>query len=258
MADYRFTTVAREGRILIVTMNRPEVMNALHPAANAELGAVFDDFHRDPDLWVAILTGAGDKAFCAGNDLKHQAAGGDVTLPPRGWGGLSLRQDLDKPVIAAVNGVAMGGGLEVALACDLIVAARNAVFALPEPLVGHVAVPGALHLLARQIPLKQAMGMILTGRRVDAEEGQRLGFVNEVVAEGEAVAGARRWAEAILKCSPLAVRGSKQVVREGAEHAYRDATMRRYSAVAVMQASADALEGPRAFAEKRPPQWAGI
>jgi len=254
-----FCEVDRDGRLLIVTMKRPEVMNALHPPANAELEGVFDDFVADEDLWVAIVTGAGDRAFSAGNDLKFTAqAGGKVEINPKGFGGLTARYDNPKPVIAAVNGLAMGGGFEIALACDLIVAAEHAVFALPEPRVGLAALAGGMHRLPRAIPLKHAMGMLLTGRRVPAEEGQRLGFVNEVVPRGEALAGARRWAEQILECAPLSVRASKQSAYAGLDRPSLEAACTaRYDQVITMLKSEDFREGPRAFAEKRAPVWKG-
>src|SRR5271163_4176030 len=207
---HQFCTVEDEGRQRIVTLNRPEVLNALHADANDELSAVWDEFAARDDLWVGIVTGAGGRAFSAGNDLKVQAAGKRRPNGPNGFAGLSHRFDLDKPLIAAVNGVAMGGGFETALACDIIVAAENAVFALPEPRVGLIAGSG-VHRLPRMIGQKAALGMILTGRRVSAAEGRRLGFVNEVVPEGEALAGAKRWAAQILECSPMAIRASKQV-----------------------------------------------
>jgi len=254
-----FSTTERDGHLFIVTIDRPEVMNALHPAANCELAAAFDEFAADPELWVAIITGAGDRAFSAGNDLKHQAMGGDMSgQPATGFAGLSARWDLDKPVIAAVNGVAMGGGFEIALACDLIIAAENALFALPEVRVGLAAMAGGLLRLPRTIGTKRAMGMILTGRRVPAREGLELGFVTDVVPEGEAVTGARRWASMILEASPMSVRASKQVVYESFEHGgIRAATEARYTAVREMQQSEDFIEGPVAFAEKRPPLWKG-
>jgi len=254
-----FSNVERDGRLLIVTINRPDRMNSLHPPANAELGKIFDDFTADPDLWVAIITGAGDRAFSAGNDLKYQAEGsGKLDIPPRGFGGLTSRFDNPKPVIAAVNGVAMGGGFEIALASDLIVASEKAVFALPEPRVGLAALAGGVHRLPRQIPLKQAMGMILTGRRVSAEEGQQLGFVNEVVPHAELMAAARRWAEQILECAPLSVRASKEAALAGLDAGGLEEAMNgSYEGIRSMVKSADFVEGPKAFAEKRPPNWKG-
>jgi enoyl-CoA hydratase/carnithine racemase len=253
-----FCSVAKEGRITIVTIERPERMNALHPPANVELGEVFDAFAGDPDAWVAIITGRGEKAFSAGNDLRYQAEGGKRVPMPRGFGGLTSRFDLCKPVIAAVNGVAMGGGFEIALACDLIVASESAVFALPEPRVGLAALAGGLHRLPRQIGMKQAMGMILTGRRVSADEGARLGFVNEVVPPGALMDAARRWAREICECAPLSIRASKQVAYEGLGHAsLKDAMAANYEAVRAMAQSEDFIEGPRAFAEKRAPRWQG-
>jgi enoyl-CoA hydratase/carnithine racemase len=142
MAEYHFCRVEDEGRIRIVTINRPEVMNALHSEAHWEFDQVWNEFAADPELWVGIITGTGERAFSAGNDLKVQAAGRRGPRPATGFAGLSHRFDLDKPLIAAVNGVAMGGGFETALACDIIIAAENAVFALPEPRVGLIAGSG--------------------------------------------------------------------------------------------------------------------
>ena len=253
-----FCRVEREGRVLVVTIDRPDVMNALHPPANFELEGVFDDFAKDPELWVAILTGAGERAFCAGNDLKFQASsGGRVEVPRTGFAGITARFDNPKPLIAAVNGVAMGGGFEIALACDLIVAAEGATFALPEPRVGLAAMAGGIHRLPRQIGLKHAMGMLLTGRRVSAEEGARLGFVNEVVPAAELMAAARRWAASILECAPLSVRASKEAALAGLDRPLEDATSARYEGLVAMVKSEDFLEGPRAFADKRAPRWKG-
>jgi crotonobetainyl-CoA hydratase len=263
MADesksHQFVEVARRGRITIVTLNRPDVMNALHSDAHDELHHVFNDFAADPEQWIGIVTGAGDRAFCAGNDLKWQAAGGRRGWSSSGFAGLTARFDCDKPLIAAVNGVAMGGGFETALACDLIVAAENAVFALPEPKVGLAALAGGLHRLPRQIGLKRAMGMILTGRHVSAREGLELGFVNEVVPRGEALTAALRLAETILGNSPMSIRASKQTVTRGLETSLSAAIaeQRDYPAVQAMIGSQDYVEGPKAFAEKRPPQWKG-
>jgi enoyl-CoA hydratase/carnithine racemase len=253
-----FCTTEKDGNLLLITINRPDVLNSLHPPGNKELAEVFDDFAADPDSWVAIITGAG-RAFSAGNDLKYQAEGGDRSaMPSSGFAGLTARYDLDKPVIAAVNGVAMGGGFEIALACDLIIAAESALFALPEPRVGLAALAGGLHRLPREIGTKQALGMILTGRRVSAQEGMSLGFVNEVVPDGEVVDAAKRWASQILECSPMSIRASKQAVYQGLGHAGVQAAQDgSYESVRAMLKSEDFIEGPKAFAEKRPPQWQG-
>ena len=257
---YEFIKVDREGPVTIVTLNRPEVMNALHSPAHHELHAAFDAFAADPDQWVAIVTGAGERAFSAGNDLKHQAGGGGMGLPASGFAGLTERYDLTKPLIAAVNGVAMGGGFEIALACDLIIAAETATFALPEPRVGLAALAGGLHRLPRQIGQKQAMGMILTGRRVSAAEGRELGFVNEVVPAAELMSAARRWAAQICELSPMSIRASKEAVFKGLDEPSLAAAMgaqMRYPAISAMLRSEDFKEGPRAFAEKRAPEWKG-
>ncbi len=248
-----------DGHLYTITINRPEVMNALHPPGNAELSELFDRFQADPDLWVCIITGAGDRAFSAGNDLKYQAGGGDRSgMPSTGFAGLTARWDLNKPVIAAVNGVAMGGGFEIALACDLIIASETARFALPEPKVGLAALAGGVHRLPRQIGLKNAMGMMLTGRHVPAAEGRELGFVNEVVAPGDLLGRAREWADMILACSPMSIRATKEAAMQGLDEAgVRAAHERPYDAVRSMVKSADYVEGPLAFSEKRPPAWQG-
>jgi crotonobetainyl-CoA hydratase len=257
--ELKFSKVERKGPITIVTLSRPEVYNALHIDAHFELNKVFDDFSADPEQWVAIVTGAGDKAFCAGNDLKWQAAGGKRGWDKGGFAGLTTRFDCEKPIIAAVNGVAMGGGFEIALACDLIIASENATFALPEPRVGLAALAGGLHRLPRQIGLKRAMGMILTARHVPAREGLELGFVNEVVPQGEALSAALRWAETIAKNSPMSIRASKQTIQKGLGVSLEQAIteQREYPAVKAMVESQDYIEGPKAFAEKRPPKWVG-
>jgi enoyl-CoA hydratase/carnithine racemase len=256
----QFVTVEREGALTVITINRPEVMNALHPPAQEELSAALDAFAADSSQWVAILTGAGDRAFCAGNDLKYQASGAPRRRLPLGFGGLTSRFDLDKPLIAAVNGVAVGGGLEIALACDLIIASGHAKFALPEPKVGLAALAGGIQRLGRQIGAKRAMGMILTGRHVDANEALALGFVNEVVPTGQALATAKRWAAQIIECSPLSVRASKQVLMRGLDEPSLAEALRNereYPAARAMLQSLDYVEGPKAFAEKRKPNWLG-
>lgn len=258
MAEANFVNTRRQDHVLIIEMNRPEKMIALHPPANKALGEAFDMFAADKDLWVAIITGAGDRAFSAGNDLRYQAEGGEMFPVPSGFGGLTNRYDLNKPVIAAVNGVAMGGGFEIALACDLIIAADTARFALPEPKVGLAALAGGLHRLPRQIGLKRAMGMILTGRHVMAAEGKELGFVNEVVPQAELMDAALRWAGMIAECSPASIRCSKEVVMKGLDTAnFQEAFSTRYEGISNMVKSPDFIEGPMAFAQKRKPNWSG-
>ena len=256
MTAHRFCTVVDEGRLRIVTLNRPEVMNALHSDAHAELAQVWDDFAARDDLWVGIVTGAGERAFSAGNDLKVQAAGRRGPPAKTGFAGLCNRFDLDKPLIAAVNGVAMGGGFEIALACDIIVAAESARFALPEPRVGLAALAGGMHRLPRTIGLKRAMGMMLTGRHVSAREGYELGFVTALAPEGEALSEARKWAAQMLECSPMSLRATKQAAMQGLAIADVSAAMKvEYDAVARLRASQDWVEGPKAFSEKRAPRW---
>jgi crotonobetainyl-CoA hydratase len=257
---YEHIRVDREGHVTIITLNRPDVMNALHSPAHFEMHEALDAFAADPEQWVGIITGAGERAFSAGNDLKHQATGGEMRSPPSGFAGLTSRFDLNKPLIAAVNGVAMGGGFEIALACDIIVAAEGAVFALPEPRVGLAALAGGLHRLPRAIGVKRAMGMILTGRRVSAAEGAELGFVNEVVPASELMAAARRWAAQIAELSPMSIRASKEAVFKGLDEPTLEAAIRgqnRYPAVSALFTSEDFVEGPLAFSQKRAPNWKG-
>ena len=253
-----FITVVKARGVTTVTLNRPEVMNAINPAMHAELQIAFDDFAADPKQFVCVVTGMGERAFCAGSDLKvldrHNC------YPKNGYAGLIERFDLNKPVIAAVNGLALGGGFEIALACDIIIASDTASFGLPEPLVGAVALGGGLHRLSRQIGLKQAMGLILSSRRIGAEEGLRLGFVNEVSPAAQLQATVERWCADILRASPMSIRASKETVMRGLGETDVEAAMHHqanYPAYAAWRESEDAKEGPAAFAEKRPPVWKG-
>ena len=258
-SDYEFLTTEINGHVLEVTINRPDVMNALHPPSHIEFDEVWNEFDKDENLWVGIITGAGDRAFSAGNDLKYQASGGDRSgMPSTGFAGLTSRFNLNKPLIAAVNGVSMGGGFEIALACDLIIASDNARFALPEPKVGLAALAGGMQRLPRQIGMKNAMGMMLTGRHVGAEEAKELGIVNEVVSQSELMDTARRWAKDIEACSPMSIRATKQVAYQSLGEANLEKSMQgQYSAVGDLLKSEDFVEGPVAFAEKRTPEWKG-
>ena len=245
-----------EDGIAVVTFDRPERMNALHPAAHHALCDLFDRLAEADGVRAVIVTGEG-RAFCAGYDLKDSLEA-EMQVSARGFAGLGARADYPLPLIAAVNGVAMGGGFETALACDIIVAAESAKFALPEPKVGWAALGGGIQRLPRAIGIKRAMDIILTGRTVTAAEGHALGFVNEVAADGEALAAAKRWAARIAACAPLAVRCSKQAAYAGLDMdlaAALDAG--NYPGVAPMMASEDSIEGRTAFAERRPPAWKG-
>ena len=252
-----FCIVEKADHIMTVRINRPDRLNALHPPGNAELGEVFDNFDADDDMWVAIITGEG-RGFSAGNDLRHQAEGGERVPTPKGFGGLSSRFDMLKPVIAAVNGVAMGGGFEIALACDLIIASDKALFALPEPKVGLAAMAGGMNRLPREIGPKRALGMMLTGRHVPAEEGYQLGFVTEVVEHDKLMERAREWADMITACAPLSIRASKDVAYKSLSMASLQESMElEYESIQAMIDSEDYIEGPLAFSEKRPPNWTG-
>jgi crotonobetainyl-CoA hydratase len=253
-----FCTVERDGHLTVVTINRPDVMNSLHYEADLELDQVWREFAEDTEQWVAIVTGAGERAFCTGNDLKVHAQRGVREFPPSGFAGLTTRFDLDKPVIAAVNGIAMGGGFELALSCDVVVAAENAFFALSEPRVGLTALAGGVQYLPRAIGLPRAMGILLTGRRVPAKEGFDLGFVTALAPAGGALEEARKWAAQMLECSPLALRATKQVARKtmlGDDFEQKLLAAREFPAARRLRTSNDYVEGPRAFAEKRKPNW---
>ncbi|MEO8953535.1 MAG: enoyl-CoA hydratase-related protein [Ktedonobacteraceae bacterium] len=259
--SYQYTIYEKRGHIAYVTINRPEVMNALHYDTSVELSEIFTDFKQDDESWVAIVTGAGNRAFSAGNDLKATAAAtargekmSDKNVP---FGGITSGFVCSKPIIAAVNGVAVGGGFEIALACDIIIAAEHARFGLPEPRVGLVAGAGGMHRLPQQIPLKQAMGMMLTGKQITAQEAYHMGFVNEVVPGTELMAAAERWASEILACSPLSVRLTKEAVLAGLTYSVEEAMQRDRPLLQRLLASQDFVEGPKAFAEKRKPNWTG-
>lgn len=258
-SSMHYCRLDQDGAILTITIDRPQVLNALHRDAHFELARAFDHYAANARLRVAIITGAGERAFCVGTDLKDLANRGPYAYPPGGFAGITKRFDLWKPVIAAVNGLCLGGGVEIVAACDLAVAAEHAEFGLPEPRVGLAALGGgALQRLARQMPMKDAMWLVLTGQRLSAAEARRISLINEIVPRGEALRRAKALASDLLDCAPLALEASKQVMHESVAEPNLAAAMgKSYPAAERMLASEDAKEGPRAFAEKRKPQWLG-
>ncbi len=261
IAPYEFLEVSASEHVTTITLNRPEVMNAINPEMHVELQSAFDIFAEAQDQYLCVVRGAGDRAFCAGSDLKSIAVAGRASpYPENGYAGLIERYDLNKPVIAAVDGLALGGGFEIALACDIIIATQRSSFGLPEPLVGAVALGGGVHRLARQIGLKQAMGLVLSAQRVSADEGFRMGFVNQVTELDAFEDCIAQWCENILRCAPLAIAASKQAIMQGLDEPSLSAAMANqndYPAFYKWRRSADAAEGLKAFAEKRQPNWQG-
>ncbi len=250
-----FIGTDKRGPVTWITINRPQSHNALLPSMHDELEAAFNDFAADDAQRICVITGAGEKAFCAGSDLK---AGIGKDYPAHGYAGLIERFDLEKPVIACVNGYALGGGFEIALACDIIIASETASFGLPEPLAGVVALGGGLHRLPRQIGLKNAMGMILTSQPVSAQEGYRLGFVNAVCTPEALMETVDQWCQTILKGAPLALQASKATVMQGLREDSLETALKaqkHYPEFARWHESEDIDVGINAFTEKRKPKW---
>tara|TARA_B100001123_G_scaffold445819_1_gene598420 strand:- start:452 stop:1219 length:768 start_codon:yes stop_codon:yes gene_type:complete len=248
----------RDGRLAVVTIDRPEAMNALDMAHNQELEKVWEEFRDDESLWVAILTGAGNKAFSAGADLKTLIpAQGEGVMEDWNFGGITRGVTTFKPIIAAINGVALAGGLEMVLACDLRIAADHARLGLAE--VKWAIIPGAggTQRLPRTIPLARAMEMILTGDPITAEEAFQLGLVNRVVTPEHLMDEARSLAETLLARGPLALRAAKQAVLEGAGLSMDEGLALELGLFSNIMRTEDAAEGPRAFAEKRTPNYQG-
>ena len=248
-------------RVARVTLNRPASMNAVDGETEQELQRIWAAIEADRELRVVVLTGAGDRAFCAGSDMKNSdhKTGLEYWAAPRpdGFGGIALRQTLDVPVLARVNGFALGGGFEMVLGCDIVVACDDATFGLPEARVGRLPLDGGMTLLQRQIAFRPAMGILLTGRRVPAREALALGIVNEVVPRSDLDSTVDRWVQDVLACAPLSVRAIKQVVRRAAHLSASEAQAQRLPALIEALASEDSQEGVLAFREKRAPVWKG-
>jgi len=245
----------REGAVLVVTIDRPHVRNALTESGAAALAAAWDRLDGDDSLTVGVLTGAGG-TFCSGRDLKAALAGDHPWVEGRGFAG-TVERGPTKPLVAAVEGHALGGGFEIVLACDLVVAGESAVFGLPEVTRGRIAGAAGLNRLAHRIPFNRAVEIGLTGRPVSAGTLHELGLVNRVVGDGQALEAALELAAQIAGNAPLAVRASTEVLRAARDWPDAETFARLEPVAARIRASDDAREGARAFAEKRPPQWSG-
>ena len=248
------------GHVATLTIDRSETLNAIDLATEAELQRIWSDLEQRHDVRVVVLTGAGERAFCVGADMKNPSTSGLEywsRARPGGFGGIALRESLNLPVIARVNGFALGGGFEMVLGCDIVVACTEASFGLPEPLVGRMPLDGGMTLLQRQIPHRLAMGMLLTGQRIDAARALEWGLINEVVPRAGLDAAVQRWTRQLLACAPLSLRAIKQVVRHtGTLSPAQAHGMRLPELVAALQ-SEDSNEGVMAFREKRAPRWQG-
>jgi enoyl-CoA hydratase len=245
----------RRGHVEILTINRPEARNAINRATAIALGDALDACEVDDDVWVVVLTGAGDKAFSAGMDLKAFAAG-EFPITDKGFGGITQR-DFPKPLIAAANGAALAGGFEILISCDMVVAAERAKFGIPEASRGLIAGGGGLIRLPKRIPLAVAYEMALTAEPIDAQRAYELGLVNRVVAGENVLDEAVALAERIAKNAPLAVRTSKDVMKRSRELSEEQCWQLNTEAFGIIGRSADAMEGAVAFAEKRQPNWQG-
>lgn len=251
-----------DGHVARITLDRPAVLNALDAQAEEVLADVWRQIEADPQIYVAVLTGAGDRSFCTGADMSTAAVGRTgleywSARNPDGFGGLSMRESLPVPVIARVNGYALGGGMEMVLGADIVVAADNAQFGLTEPRVGRLPLDGGIAQLVRRVPHTQAMGLLLTGRRVPAAEMYRMGLVNEVVPAAELDAAVDRWVADVLACAPTSIRAIKHMVATTSHLTARQAQSQRSVELMAALDSADSAEGLLAFQQKRPPQWTG-
>jgi enoyl-CoA hydratase/carnithine racemase len=252
----------KEGHIAYVTINRPEKLNAIDPLTSAELLEAFSDFKADDNAWVAILTGAGDRAFSTGNDLvatamRAQGQGDTRPVPPAPFGGITRDFECFKPIIAAINGYCLAGGLEIALSCDIRICTPASSFGLPEPTRAIIPGAGGTQRLPRMVPMAIAMKMLLTGGRIDAETALRAGLVSDVVPADQLMTRAREIAEEICSCGPLAVRAVKEAVIRGRDLPLEEGLKIEAEKSREISRTEDAREGPLAFAQKRKPEYKG-
>jgi len=250
----------KEGRIAIFTINRPEALNAINVQASRELHQALVDFRDDPELWVGIITGAGDRAFCAGADIKDMLPFLKEHLEQRPWAMPATHMrglEIWKPLIAAINGLALGGGLEIALACDLRIASEKARFGLPEVTLGLIPGWGGTQRLPRMIPWCKAAELLLMGKPIDAQEAYRIGLVNIVVPTESVMPIAREWAQTICQAGPLAVRAAKEAMIRGSSLTLEDGLRLENDLEAYLLSTEDFAEGKKAFLEKRKPGFKG-
>ena len=261
--SFEFIKVEKKEHVTTITINRPAVMNCVNPMVSREMSTAINEFDEDPNAWIGVITGAGERAFSAGNDLRFQAthtkeemreAGKDIK---GGFGGITARFDCYKPFIAAVNGLALGGGFEIALACDIIIAVEDAYFGLPEPRVGLWPGAGGVYRLSRQMPYHAAMSVIVAQRNLTAQQAFSYGIANEVVAREDLMTTVDKYVEDIMVGSPLSVRACKEAAINGNHMSVQEAMATTFPGQVALFTSADAVEGPKAFSEKRKPQWSG-
>jgi len=256
MSSFEHCEIEKENDRIWIFINRPASLNALTKEASFELAQILDEYESDSTLKAAIISGKGSKAFCTGNDLNHTAQGNSIEIPASGFGGITHRTTLFKPVIAAVNGYALGGGFEIALACDFIIASENAQFGLPEAKVGLGAFSGGIHRLVREAGLKNALSMLMTGRFITAHEAHRMGIICDVTTQDNLIKTTNEWVDMILECSPAAVQAAKETALQGLNTS--DPIKAIQQTEHIMQEllkNPDAKEGPLAFIEKRRPKW---
>jgi len=264
MIEYEFIYFEVRDRVAWITLNRPEVLNAMNPPMVAELCDAWKRVRDEDDIWMGVLTGSGERAFSAGSDLKWRSEQGEDArvhnrreVDDQSRVGFQRGSDCWKPFIAVVNGYAVGGGLELVLGCDLVIAAEHAQFGLPEVRRGLMADGAGIHRLMRRVPHSVAMAMVLSGQFIDAQEAWRVGLVNEVVPMSALEEAVERWVGQVMACAPLSLQASKEAALRGLDLPINEAIGRVFPEAERLYSSEDFIEGPLAFSEKRTPEWKG-